>query len=277
MSRSSSGHRLTAKRNRRLQQPPWSRDAALARKQFNEALGLHLTSFFEGSVMNLLCASTRRATVLAGAAAAAMVLASGSVAAQTVFTGYTDGCFATLPATSCTPVTAAGTQSASFAGLTYDNSTFNVTTSAGFAAVGNMPGSSNFNNLGSFMLASSPASYNGNHFDLRVTFIAPPGTTPGSVVINDLLMGSVSSTNTGGVFIDFDNSVRTFSYGSGATAGTFTFQVNDVSVTAGDRVAITGQILTPVAPVPEPETYALMMAGLAALGFVGRRRKSSRA
>jgi hypothetical protein len=26
-------------------------------------------------------------------------------------------------------------------------------------------------------------------------------------------------------------------------------------------------------PVPEPETYALMMGGLAVLGFVGRRRR----
>ena len=30
-----------------------------------------------------------------------------------------------------------------------------------------------------------------------------------------------------------------------------------------------------VTPVPEPETYALMLAGLAALGFVGRRRKQA--
>jgi hypothetical protein len=29
----------------------------------------------------------------------------------------------------------------------------------------------------------------------------------------------------------------------------------------------------PVAEVPEPETYAMMLAGLGMLGFVGRRRR----
>jgi len=33
-------------------------------------------------------------------------------------------------------------------------------------------------------------------------------------------------------------------------------------------------IPVPVNPVPEPETYALMLAGLAALGVIGRRRKA---
>jgi hypothetical protein len=29
------------------------------------------------------------------------------------------------------------------------------------------------------------------------------------------------------------------------------------------------------APVPEPETYAMLLAGLGALGFIGKRRRAS--
>ena len=31
------------------------------------------------------------------------------------------------------------------------------------------------------------------------------------------------------------------------------------------------------APIPEPETYALLLAGLGMLGFMGRRRLNNRA
>ncbi len=31
-----------------------------------------------------------------------------------------------------------------------------------------------------------------------------------------------------------------------------------------------------VSPVPEPETYALMLTGLSLLGFVARRRKANK-
>jgi hypothetical protein len=30
-----------------------------------------------------------------------------------------------------------------------------------------------------------------------------------------------------------------------------------------------------IAPVPEPETYAMLLAGLGLMGFVARRRKQS--
>ena len=214
-----------------------------------------------------------RLSTLAIAAAAVLAGAAPGLAsaAETTFTGYTDGCFS---ATSCTPQSTPGSQSATFQGLTYNNSTFDATTAGGFLSIGAAPGSPNFDNLGSFSLSGAPFVYNGEHFDLRVTFTAPPGTTPGSVVIQDVLTGTVASANNGGVFIDFDNTVKNFTFGSGDTSGTFSFFVNDLSITAGQTVAVTGTIMAQVTPVPEPETYALLMAGLGVVGFVGRRRKS---
>jgi hypothetical protein len=63
---------------------------------------------------------------------------------------------------------------------------------------------------------------------------------------------------------DTNNDLRfdTFVAGGGqggSTAWSYTITINQVA-----------------APIPEPETYALMLAGLGALGFVARRRKDKR-
>ena len=107
-----------------------------------------------------------------------------------------------------------------------------------------------------------------------VSFTAPPGTTPPTVLIKDRLTGVVAGTDNGGVFVDFDNTVKHFTFGSGASAGSFDFFVNDVSVTAGRTVAVTGTIVSSIGAIPEPETYALFLAGLGAIGFMARRRKN---
>ncbi len=55
--------------------------------------------------------------------------------------------------------------------------------------------------------------------------------------------------------------------------GTFAFQLVYGECCGGPAVL---QVDLPfTAAVPEPETYALMMAGLAALGFISRRRRRS--
>jgi len=48
----------------------------------------------------------------------------------------------------------------------------------------------------------------------------------------------------------------------------------DFLIEAGNTRMTTTQVS---APVPEPETYTMMVAGLGALGWIGRRRKAKRA
>lgn len=54
----------------------------------------------------------------------------------------------------------------------------------------------------------------------------------------------------------------------------FTFSADLIATATGVTGAVAnGNLIAP--PVPEPETYALMLAGLGALGFVARRRKQA--
>ena len=212
------------------------------------------------------------------AAGAALALCSGAASAvETTFNGFTNGCFAVSPSTTCTPPTdSSGTQTASVGGLTYLMSNFSGTTVGGFlgiGAVGKAPPAFNTNNLGSFTLTGAPFSYAGQHFDLLVTFTDPTGLLPSNhALFTDRLTGSVAADSKGGVFVDFDNTPQVFTY----NGGSFSISVNDVDVSAGQTIALSGTILAKVTPsIPEPETYALFMAGLGALGFMARRRRKS--
>lgn len=108
-----------------------------------------------------------------------------------------------------------------------------------------------------------------SEFDFSFTLEAPATVS-----------GIVSSTNQFGTFpgigiqvnntpvIDF-NALDGFSF-SGLAAGTYT---GKLGVNSFGRSTLELSVTAITTPVPEPETYAMMLAGLAALGFLARRRQ----
>lgn len=156
--------------------------------------------------------------------------------------------------------------------LVYLNSTFDNTTVAGALDLGGDPTPPNFNNLGSFSLGTSNATYNGNTFQLMVTFTAPTVIAGGtSATFTDILSGTVSG-GFGGVFVDFDNTPQTFTFANGSVTGSFTMFVNDLSIAPGRTASLTGHITA--SQVPEPAVAAGLVFGMFGLLGVRRKRKA---
>ncbi len=55
------------------------------------------------------------------------------------------------------------------------------------------------------------------------------------------------------------------------SAGNYELHLNGIQEASGTPASYGGNIT--VSPIPEPKTFALMLAGLGALGFVARRRR----
>jgi len=162
-------------------------------------------------------------------------------------------------------------------GLTFNSSTFNETTSNNFLALGGDANpAANFNNLGSFTLANTTNVYNGNNFNLRVTFTLPTGISgSNSATFSAMLVGSVTSTSTGGVFVDFSQTPANFTFSNASGSGSFTLMINDVSINPGRTASITGNITGSQTAIPEPATMLLLGTGLAGVASRVRKRRKS--
>jgi hypothetical protein len=188
-----------------------------------------------------------------GAAALALTFASAPASAAVLFAGSTQGCFGA----GCSSFSTSANDlpgKLTFTGDTFSGST-DTTLDIG---------------LGTFKLANGTHGYDGESFTLQVLFTDPTGITPSATYLASI-SGSVHGNNGSITGINFDNTLHSFSF----AGGTFTMQVFDVSTFAVNKSnSIAGQIvLTSVAPVPEPATWAMMLLGFAGVGFVAYRRK----
>ncbi len=131
--------------------------------------------------------------------------------------------------------------------------------------------------------------------DLRVVFNA---LEPGNDALNaiDLTSLTLSVYNSTGATVFSASTPQSYSFAdnfTGAGNSGFLFEssaaqlqsvfsadlrvglfATAANATGGFETFFVGNVANPVTPVPEPETYALMLAGLGVVGFMARRRKN---
>ncbi|HSS20997.1 MAG TPA: PEP-CTERM sorting domain-containing protein [Pyrinomonadaceae bacterium] len=155
--------------------------------------------------------------------------------------------------------------------LHFGNNTFSGTTFQGIGAL------SGTNSLGTFFLDTSPTGPVNGDFVLNITFTSPTGINGGQgTFFRATILGTVSSTDQGGVFIDFDNTPTTFSFADAVgNSGFFSLQVPDIFVQSGREALLTAGLRGSQTSVPEPVSLVLLGSGLSGIAFKLRKRRKS--
>ena len=134
----------------------------------------------------------------------------------------------------------------------------------------------------SFNTASSTYKFGASEIDANGTFIFTLDATEGAMPGVYNIVGSLSATNFSFTGVTLNGSAWDLTADSKgkvrfadielSSTIPLTLSVSGVKYGTGAGV-FSGELV--MAPVPEPETYALMLAGLGAVGFVAWRRRSN--
>jgi hypothetical protein len=162
---------------------------------------------------------------------------------------------------------AAGAANATIVPIT----SWTTTASGGSSAIfGNNGVDSVFNDSFNFSL---PAGSSGNGSANAISLSANGQVTFTAFTLYENSIGLISG-GTGGT-------TSYLSFTGGAVPGAYTLNVAGKKTYADKAGSYSGNIVTTapcnVSPVPEPQTYAMMLAGLGLLGFSARRRMNNNA
>lgn len=121
--------------------------------------------------------------------------------------------------------------------------------------------------------------------DVALTGVADEWLTVGNLSLSFLGSSYTQANATVGSTPEvsfYDGVFLGLSYSAGTTGDGFTFTPGystsgDAFVSYDTPAGSSGAGSVIYAPVPEPETYAMLLAGLGLLGMMGRRRKSAQA